>query len=70
MEPSGHPWAAFSINSAVSTGFGTNRIAKELGISPRTVETYQEHIKIKLGYPDAEALHKGAREWVELSHQK
>jgi DNA-binding NarL/FixJ family response regulator len=51
-------------------GFGTNRIAKELGISPRTVETYYEHIKLKLGYPDANALHKGAREWSELNHHK
>ena len=48
----------------IGAGFGTNRIAKELGISPRTVETYDEHIKIKLGYPDAHALHRGAREWV------
>ena len=43
-------------------GFGTSRIAKELGISPRTVETYFEHIKLKLGYSDADALHHGARE--------
>jgi DNA-binding NarL/FixJ family response regulator len=47
----------------IGAGFGTNRIAKELGISPKTVETYDEHIKLKLGYPDAEALHRGAREW-------
>jgi DNA-binding NarL/FixJ family response regulator len=51
-------------------GFGTSRIARELGISPRTVETYYEHIKLKLGYPDADALHCGAREWFELSHRK
>lgn len=51
-------------------GFGTSRIAQELGISPKTVETYQEHIKVKLGYPDAHALHQGAREWFELSHHK
>ena len=49
-------------------GFGTSRIARELGISPRTVETYHEHIKLKLGYRDAEALHRGAREWSELNH--
>jgi DNA-binding NarL/FixJ family response regulator len=54
----------------IGAGFGTNRIAKELGISPRTVETYDEHIKIKLGYPNADALHRGAREWFELSHHK
>lgn len=51
-------------------GLGTSRIAKELGISPKTVETYHEHIKLKLGYPDADALHQGAREWFELSHHK
>jgi len=54
----------------IGAGFGTNRIAQELGISPRTVETYDEHIKIKLGYPNADALHRGAREWFELSHHK
>ena len=51
-------------------GFGTSRIAQELGISPRTVETYHEHIKVKLGYHNADALHRGAREWFELNHRK
>jgi two-component system response regulator NreC len=37
-------------------------IAKKLGISRKTVETHFEHIKLKLGYPDAEALKRGARE--------
>jgi DNA-binding NarL/FixJ family response regulator len=50
-------------------GLGTNRIAQELGISPKTVETYHEHIKLKLGYRDADALHRGAREWFELNHR-
>jgi len=54
----------------VGAGFGTSRIAKALGISPRTVETYDEHIKIKLAYPNAGALHRGARGWFELSHYK
>jgi DNA-binding CsgD family transcriptional regulator len=53
----------------IGAGFGTSRIAKELGISPRTVETYREHIKLKLGYPDADALHRGAREWFGLHHR-
>jgi DNA-binding NarL/FixJ family response regulator len=53
----------------IGAGFGTNRIAKELGISPRTVETYDEHIKIKLGYPDAEALRRGARDWFRLNRR-
>jgi DNA-binding CsgD family transcriptional regulator len=51
-------------------GLGTNRIAQELRISPKTVETYHEHIKLKLGYRDADALHQGAREWFDLSHHK
>lgn len=50
-------------------GLGTSRIARELGISPKTVETYHEHIKLKLGYRDADALHRGAREWFELNHR-
>ena len=50
-------------------GFGTSRIARELGISPRTVETYHEHIKVKLGYPNADALRRGAREWFESNHR-
>jgi DNA-binding NarL/FixJ family response regulator len=50
-------------------GLGTSRIAHELGISPKTVETYHEHIKLKLGYRDADALRRGAREWFELNHR-
>ena len=38
------------------------RIAKKLGISRTTVETHCQHIKSKLGYPNAEALKSGARE--------
>ena len=58
------------VYALIGAGFGTSRIAKELGISPKTVETYYEHIKLKLRYPNAHALHKGAREWSELSHYK
>jgi len=41
---------------------GPGEIAKELGISHKTVETHFEHIKVKLGYPNAEGLKRGARE--------
>jgi DNA-binding CsgD family transcriptional regulator len=50
-------------------GLGTSRIAEELGISPRTVETYDEHIKLKLGYQDAGALRCGARESFAVNHR-
>lgn len=40
------------------------RIAKNLGISRTTVETHCQHIKSKLGYPNAKALKSGAREFL------
>lgn len=52
----------------IGAGHGTGRIAAELGISRKTVETYQEHIKVKLGYSDASELREGARRWVESLH--
>ncbi len=51
-------------------GLGTSRIAQELGISPKTVETYHEHIKLKLGYRNADALRRGAREWFGLNNHR
>jgi DNA-binding NarL/FixJ family response regulator len=51
-----------AVFALIAAGHGTGQIAKELGISRKTVETHCEHIKVKLGYPDAEALHRGARE--------
>jgi DNA-binding NarL/FixJ family response regulator len=74
--PTAHPNALnltdreLHVFALAGAGLGTSRIAKELGISPKTVETYHEHIKLKLGYRDADALHKGAREWFALNHHK
>ena len=74
--PTAHPNAynltdrELHVFALTGAGFGTSRIAQELGISPKTVETYYEHIKLKLGYTDADALHQGAREWFEVSHHK
>jgi DNA-binding NarL/FixJ family response regulator len=74
--PPAHPKAGeltdreLHVFALTGAGFGTSRIAKELGISPRTLETYYEHIKLKLGYPDANALHRGARDWFGVSHHK
>jgi len=48
-------------------GDGIGQITKELGISSKTVETDCEHIKLELGYPDAEALHRGAHESLGVS---
>jgi DNA-binding NarL/FixJ family response regulator len=74
--PAAHPNARnltdreLHVFALTGAGLGPRRIAQELRISPKTVETYYEHIKLKFGYTSAEALHKGAREWVELSHHK
>jgi len=43
---------------------GVGHIAKELGISRKTVESHSEHIKLKLGYANAEELKRGARELI------
>jgi DNA-binding NarL/FixJ family response regulator len=50
----------------IGRGMGTGDIARELGLSPRTIEYYREQIKIKLGYRDTPALRKGAFEWSAL----
>jgi DNA-binding NarL/FixJ family response regulator len=54
----------------IGAGLGTTRIAHELGISPKTVETYHEHIKLKMGYCNADALHQGAREWFGRTNHR
>jgi DNA-binding NarL/FixJ family response regulator len=47
---------------------GVGRIAKKLGISRTTVETHCEHIKLKLGYNNAEGLKQGARKLLGSSN--
>lgn len=51
-----------AIFSLIADGRGVGRIAKELRISRKTVETHCEHIKEKLGYSNAEELRRGARD--------
>jgi DNA-binding NarL/FixJ family response regulator len=49
----------------IGAGHGAGRIAEELGISRKTVETHQGNIKIKLSYRDARELREGARHWFD-----
>ena len=51
-----------SVFSLIATGRGTGKIATELGVSRKTIETHCEHIKQKLGYSNAEELKRGAQE--------
>jgi two-component system, NarL family, response regulator NreC len=58
-----------AVFSLIAAGHGTGQVAKELNISRKTVETHREHIKLKLGYPDAQTLHRGARELFGTSER-
>jgi DNA-binding NarL/FixJ family response regulator len=49
----------------LGAGCGSRDIAEQLKISPKTVETYREHLKRKLGLPDGPALLRAAALWVE-----
>jgi DNA-binding NarL/FixJ family response regulator len=57
-----------AVFALIAAGHGAGQIAEELGISRKTVESHCEHIKLKLGYPDAEALKRGACELLGAAH--
>jgi DNA-binding NarL/FixJ family response regulator len=48
----------------IGAGNGPGQIADDLKLSRKTIETYQDRIKIKLGYHDARELRTGARQWL------
>ncbi len=48
----------------IGAGLPTRRIAEELHLSIKTIETYRENLKVKLRLPNAAALVKEAKAWV------
>jgi DNA-binding NarL/FixJ family response regulator len=52
----------------IGQGRGTREIAAELNISPKTVESYRAHIKIKMDLKNAHELTQHAVHWVESNH--
>lgn len=48
----------------IGHGLKTSQIASKLTLSVKTIETYREHIKEKLGLNDATELVQSAIEWV------
>ena len=49
----------------LGTGLSTKRIASELGLSSKTIETYRENLKHKLGLRGAPSLIRFATTWAE-----
>ena len=50
--------------SLIGRGFGASRLAHELHLSVKTIETYQVHLKEKLGLRSAAELSQRAAEWM------
>lgn len=48
----------------IGKGLSTKQIAARLGLSPKTIETYREHIKQKLNLTNATELTRSAVQWV------
>jgi len=53
--------------SLIGRGFGATRLANELHLSVKTIETYQMHIKEKLGLRSAAELSEKATRWMVKS---
>ena len=56
--------------SLIGRGFGASRLATELHLSVKTIETYQAHIKEKLGLQSAAELSEKATHWVLQSMRR
>jgi DNA-binding NarL/FixJ family response regulator len=54
----------------IGRGFGASRLAHELHLSVKTIETHQMHLKDKLGLRSAAELSKAASEWMVSSAQR
>lgn len=52
----------------IGRGWGTRRIAEDLHISAKTVESYRAHIKLKMNLKNAHELTQHAVHWVERKH--
>jgi DNA-binding NarL/FixJ family response regulator len=55
----------FEIFQLIGQGKGTRDIARQLHLSPKTVETHRGHLKEKLGLKSATALVHQATRWFE-----
>jgi DNA-binding NarL/FixJ family response regulator len=51
----------------LGSGLGTQEIAHQLHLSPKTVETHRENIKHKLGLSNAASVVRAAEDWLRAS---
>jgi DNA-binding NarL/FixJ family response regulator len=56
--------------SLIGRGFGASKLATELSLSVKTIETYQAQIKQKLGLQSAAELSEKATHWVLQSMRR
>ena len=54
----------------IGIGLGTRHIAERISRSVKTVETYREHIKLKLDLKDSTELTQTAIQWLQSQHSK
>ncbi|MDR2536325.1 MAG: response regulator transcription factor [Treponema sp.] len=54
----------FQIFNLIGKGLGTVEIASKLNISPKTIDTHKEHIKLKLHCNSSQELRQFAVEWM------
>jgi DNA-binding NarL/FixJ family response regulator len=54
----------------IGRGFGVSRLAHELHLSVKTIETYQTHLKQKLGLRTAAQLTERATRWIHASMRR
>jgi DNA-binding CsgD family transcriptional regulator len=55
----------FQVIRLIGSGQSTREVAESLGISVKTVETYINHLKEKLGIHSGVALTHKAIQWME-----
>jgi DNA-binding NarL/FixJ family response regulator len=48
----------------IGSGFGTKEIAAKLGLSVKTIDTYREHLKVKLRIKSGVELVRFALQWI------
>jgi DNA-binding NarL/FixJ family response regulator len=50
----------------IGSGYSTREIATELGLSTKTIDSYREHLKLKLGLDNGTDLLRHAIEWTRV----